>query len=158
MKKFLSVMFAVMFVFSAMAVATDAWETKCPYCGASFSSEDAYAEHMNKFNHTDGHYITCPYTGDDYEGGGCGEKFSTKAAYDVHVATCKHNGDYTTLGYLKNVVLKELINTVKGVDWGSLLGGIVSIVKALFKGVDFKAIINIFKEVFSNIDLSAITG
>ena len=158
MKKFLSVMFAVMFILSAISVAADAWSTSCPYCGASFSSEDAYAEHMNKFNHTDGHYITCPYTGSDYVDGGCGEKFQTKAAYDVHVATCQHNGDYTTMGYLKNVVLAELVDTVKGVDWGSLLGGIVSIVKALFKGVDFKVIINIFKDMFSNIDFSAIAG
>ncbi|MBQ8944443.1 MAG: hypothetical protein IJ050_08085 [Clostridia bacterium] len=151
MKKFLSVMFAVMFIFSAMSVAADAWSTSCPYCGATFSSEDAYAEHMNKFNHTDGHYITCPYTGDDYEGGGCGEKFSTKAAYDVHVITCKHKGDYTGLGYLKNVVLKQIIDAVKGVDWGSLFGGIVSVVKALVKGIDFGELWNTIKGSFKYI-------
>ena len=158
MKKFLSVMFAVMFIFSAMAVAANAWETSCPYCGAKFSSEDAYAEHMNKFNHTDGHYITCPYTGSDYVDGGCGEKFSTKAAYDVHVATCKHNGDYTTMGYLKNVILADIVASLKNVDWGSLLGGIVSIVKALFKGVNFGELVSVFKHIFSSIDFSSITG
>lgn len=158
MKKFLSVMFAVMFIFSAMSVAADAWSTSCPYCGATFTSEDAYAEHMNKFNHTDGHYITCPYTGSDYVDGGCGEKFSTKAAYDVHVATCKHNGDYTTFGYIKNVIVADIIASLKKVDWGSLLGGIVSIVKALFKGVDFGELVSVFKHIFSSIDFSSITG
>ena len=158
MKKFLSVMFAVMFVFSAVSVVANAWSTECPYCGETFKNEDDYAAHMIKYNFTDGHYVTCPYTGSDYVDGGCGEKFSTKAAYDVHVITCKHKGDYTTFGYIKNVILADIIATLKNIDWGSLFGGIVSIVKALFKGVDFGELVSVFKHIFSNIDLGSITG
>ena len=150
MKKFLSVFFAVFFILSSFSVMASAWEASCPYCGERFTTEAAYTEHMTLYNHTDGHYIVCPYTGDDYKDGGCGEQFATKAAYDVHVATCKHNGDYSTLGYLKYYGGK-LVDAIKGVKWGDLLSSIVSIVKALFAGVEFKEIINLFKTIFNAI-------
>ena len=148
MKKFLSVFFAVFFILSSLSVMASAWETSCPYCGEVFTTEQAYTEHMTLYNHTDGHYIVCPYTGDDYKNGGCGERFRTKAAYDVHVETCKHNGDYSTLGYLKYYGGK-MVDSLKAVKWGDLLGGIVSIVKALFAGVNFKEIVNFAKTVFN---------
>lgn len=150
MKKFLSVFFAVLFVLSSLSVMAAAWETSCPYCGEKFTTEAAYTEHMTLFNHTDGHYITCPYTGKDYKDGGCGEQFATKAAYDVHVETCKHNGDYSTLGYLK-LYGGKLVDALKAVKWGDLLGGIVSIAKALFAAVDFKEIVSLAKTIFAAI-------
>ena len=150
MKKFLSVFFAVLFILSSLSVMAAAWETSCPYCGEKFKTEDAYAEHMNRYNHTDGHYIVCPFTGDDYKGGGCGEKFATQAAYDVHVATCKHNGDYSALGYLKYYGGK-LVDSVKKVKWGDLFSGLITMIKAIFAGIDFKEIINFFKLIFGAI-------
>ena len=153
MKKFLSVFFAVFFILSSLSAMAHAWgedpswSTTCPYCGNVFTSEKEYTEHMTLFNHSDGHYIVCPYTGGDYKDGGCGEKFATKAAYDVHVATCKHNGDYSTLGYIKYYAGK-LFESLKAIKWGDLLGGIVSIVKALFAGVNFKEIIGFAKTMF----------
>ena len=150
MKKFLSVFFAVFFILSSFSVMASAWEASCPYCGEKFTTEAAYTEHMTLYNHTDGHYIVCPFTGDDYKVGGCGEQFATKAAYDVHVATCKHNGDYSTLGYLKYYGGK-LVDAIKGVKWGDLFSSLVNIVKALFAGVEFKEIINLFKTIFNAI-------
>ncbi len=150
MKKFLSVFFAVLFVLSSLAVTAAAWETSCPYCGEVFKTEAAYAEHMKLYNHTDGHYIVCPYTGDDYKDGGCGEQFATKEAYDLHVATCKHKGDYSALGYLKYYGGK-LVDSLKAVKWGDLFSGLINIVKALFAGVNFKEIIGLFKTIFSAI-------
>ena len=150
MKKFLSVFFAVLFILSSVSVMAFAWETSCPYCGETFTTEKAYTEHMELYNHTDGHYIVCPYTGDDYKDGGCGEKFATKAAYDVHVATCKHNGDYSTIGYVK-LYAGKLVDALKGIAWGDILGNIVSIVKALFGAIDFKEIINLGKTIIGAI-------
>ncbi len=159
MKKFLSVMFAVIFVFSALSVCASAFSAKCPYCDKTFTSEAAYTEHMTTLNHVSGHTRHCPYTGDDYNGGGCKEEFDTIAGYEAHIANCPHKGDYTSAGTLKNEVLPLLVNAVKGVDWGGLLGSIVAIVKALVKGIDFGAVWNLIK---SNVDfgsiLSAIKG
>lgn len=165
MKKFLSVMFAVIFVFSALSVCASAFSATCPYCGKdNFSSEAEYTEHMTTLNHVPGHTKHCPYYDknnkeDLYVGGGCKESFDTIAGYEAHIANCPHKGDYTTKGTLKNEVLPLLVNAVKGVDWGGLLGSIVAIVKALVKGIDFGAIWNLIK---SNVDfgsiLSAIKG
>ena len=148
MKKFLSVFFAVIFILSSLSVMAFAWETECPYCGEKFSTEEAYTEHMKKYNFSEDHYLTCPYSGDDYKDGGCGQKFATKEAYDLHVETCPHNGDYSTIGYVKFYGCK-LVDTVKGVAWGDILGSIVSIVKALFGAIDFKEIINFGKTMIS---------
>ena len=150
MKKFLSIFFAVLFVLSSLSVMAAAWETSCPYCGEKFTTEAAYTEHMTLYNHTDGHYIVCPYTGDDYKDGGCGEKFATKEAYDVHVATCPHKGDYSTVGYLK-LYGGKLVDALKAVKWGDLFSGLVTIVKALIAGIDFKEIVNLGKLIFSAI-------
>lgn len=150
MKKFLSVFFAVLFILSSLSVMAAAWETSCPYCGETFTTEAAYVEHMNLYNHTDGHYIVCPYTGDDYNDGGCGEKFATKEAYDIHVATCKHNGDYSTIGYLK-LYAGKLVDALKAVKWGDIFSGLVNIVKALFAGIDFKEIVNLGKTILGAI-------
>ena len=148
MKKVLSVFFAVLFVLSVMTVAASAWETSCPYCGEKFTSEIEYTEHMKLYNFTDGHYVTCPYTGDDYKDGGCGEQFATKEAYDLHVANCPHNGDYSTIGYVKYYGGK-LVDALKGIAWGDVLGGLVNIVKALFKAVDFGEIVALGKGIIS---------
>ncbi|MBR0113492.1 MAG: hypothetical protein IJM02_07070 [Clostridia bacterium] len=147
MKKVLSVFFAVLFVLSVMTVAASAWETSCPYCGEKFTSEIEYTEHMKLYNFTDGHYVTCPYTGDDYKDGGCGEKFATKEAYDIHVANCKHNGDYSAQGYAK-YVLGKVWDSIKGVDWGSLFSSLVAIVKALVAGIPFGDIVSTVKGLF----------
>ncbi len=152
MKKALSVLFAVLFILSSMSAMACAWgeesgwSTSCPYCGETFSNEDAYADHIARYNHTDGHYIVCPYSGEDYVDGGCGQKFSTQRAYDLHVETCPHNGDYSTLGWIKYYGGK-LVDAVKNVAWGDLFGGIVSVVKALFAGVDFKEIVGLGKNI-----------
>lgn len=148
MKKFLAVMFSVLFIMSSLSVLAFAWETSCPYCGETFTTEAEYTEHMKLYNFSDGHYVTCPYTGDDYADGGCGEQFATKEAYDLHVANCPHEGDYSTIGYVKYYG-GQLWDTIKGIAWGDLLGGIVSVVKALFAGVDFGEIVSLAKTVFS---------
>ncbi len=153
MKKVLSVFFAILFVMSALSVCASAfdadsdWQTTCPYCGDKFTSEIEYAKHMELYNFKDGHYVTCPYTGEDYKDGGCGEKFATKDAYDLHVENCKHNGDYSVKGYLK-VFLGYIWDSIKGADWGALFGGIVSIVKALVKGVPFGEVVDTVKGMF----------
>ena len=146
MKKFLSVFFAVLFILSSFSMMASAWETSCPYCGETFTTEAAYADHMKLYNHTDGHYIVCPYTGSDYKDGGCGEQFATKEAYDLHVDTCKHKGDYSALGYLKYYGGK-LFDSVKAVKWGDLFSGLVSIVKALIAGIDFKELVSFVKTI-----------
>ncbi len=153
MKKVLSVFFAVLFICSAMSVMasafdrTEGWQTTCVYCGETFNSEEDYAAHMAAYNFTNGHYVTCPYTGDDYKDGGCGESFATKEAYDYHVAHCPHNGDYSALGYVK-YFLGLIWESIKGVDYGSLFGGIVDIVKALFAGVPFGDFVSGVKGMF----------
>ena len=150
MKKFLSVFFAVFFILSSFSMMASAWETSCRYCGEVFTNEEDYAKHMTLYNHADGHYIVCPYSGKDYRDGGCGEQFATKAAYDAHVATCKYKGDYSALGYFKYYGGK-LVDSLKAVKWGDLLGGIVNIVKALFAGIDFKEAVNFAKLIFNAI-------
>ena len=145
MKKFLSVFFAVIFILSSLSVVAFAWEDKCPYCGEVFHSESAYVAHMKSVAFPgEGHTKTCPYTGDEYKDGGCGLEFTSKEAYDYHVANCSHKDDYSAKGDVK-VYGGKLVDAVKGIAWGDILGSIVSIVKALFAAIDFKELINFGK-------------
>jgi hypothetical protein len=104
MKKFLAILFSVIFALSATTVAFASANT-CPYCKETYENEAEYNKHLAD---CDGYFRECPYGCDadfatddelavhagvclefkgecDY----CGEVVTTKNAFDAHVAECK---------------------------------------------------------------------
>jgi len=152
MKKVLSVFFAVLFALSALAVcsyaATSDFNEKCPYCDATFDNEADYVAHMKSLPFPDGHTKTCPYTGSDYEDGGCGKTFTTKEGYEYHVAHCPYKDKPSSTATLKKVG-KGLFDALKSADWGGLFNSILSIAKSLIKAIPFGDIVNIVKGMIS---------
>ena len=105
MKKFLSIVLALVCVLSTATVAF-ASTNICPYCEEKFTDESEYNQHLAD---CDGFFRACPYDGCDadfatdeeleihkgvcleYVGecDYCGENVRTKNAFDAHVETCK---------------------------------------------------------------------
>ncbi len=153
MKKVLSVFFAMLFALSALSVCSYAAEAKfseeCPYCHETFDTETEYVAHMKSVAFPgEGHSKTCPYTGSDYEDGGCGKTFTTKEGYDYHIANCPYKDKPSSTATLKKVGT-GLFDALKSADWGGLFNSIISIVKSLIKAIPFGDILSAVKGLFS---------
>ncbi len=104
MKKFLSIVLALVCILSTATVAFASTNT-CPYCGESYANESEYNKHLPN---CDGYFRACPYEcGADFateeelaihagiclefkgECDYCGEIVTTKNAFDAHVSECK---------------------------------------------------------------------
>ena len=104
MKKFLSVVLAIVCIFSTATIAF-ASTNVCPYCSETYSNEKEYNAHLAD---CDGFFRACQYgCGADFatveeleahegvclefvgECDYCGDKVLTKNAFDAHVAICK---------------------------------------------------------------------
>ena len=104
MKKFLSVVLAIVCIFSTATIAF-ASTNVCPYCKETFVDEAEYTDHLAN---CDGFFRKCQYgCGADFatveeleahegvclefvgECDYCGDKVLTKNAFDAHVAICK---------------------------------------------------------------------
>ena len=105
MKKFLSIVLALVCVLSTATVAF-ASTNICPYCEEKFTDESEYNKHLAD---CDGFFRVCPYDGCDAdfatveeleihkgvclefvgECDYCGENVRTKNAFDAHVEICK---------------------------------------------------------------------
>lgn len=119
---------------------------KCYWCGVTLANEQAYNQHMAAYNACENHEKQCCYSGENYVDGGCTATFKTVEAYENHIATCSHKGDYSQKGYLNN--LKDVfVAFIKGIftdaDWSGVLAGL----KSLFAGFDTGAL----KEIFTSI-------
>ena len=113
MKKFLAIVFALIFALSAATTAF-AMANICPYCGVEIVSEKVYNEHVLgkcpvKYPKT---YKECPY--------GCGAKFEDNEQYEIHVASCSMK---------KETIQDKIVNFIKNTDWkalGEKISGVIA--------------------------------
>lgn len=155
MKKFLSIILALVFILSTATVAFAA-TNKCPYCKTEFADETEYNAHISggcdfkyrvcQYGCGAGfsteellaeHEAKCPdFTADcEY----CGETIVSKSTYGEHVAACKEE--------YNNIPADKIVDTVKGIDWEGIAGEIVSVVKS----IDFEAISEQVKPVLEKV-------
>lgn len=139
MKKFLSIILAVVFIFSTATVAFAA-TNKCPYCETEIADETVYNAHIAgecDFKYRacqygcgagfsteellSAHEAKCPEFTADCEY--CGETIVSKNAYDEHVAACKEE--------YNSIPADKIVDTVKGIDWEGIAGKVVSVVKSI---------------------------
>ncbi|MBR4858849.1 MAG: hypothetical protein IKU08_06655 [Clostridia bacterium] len=145
MKKFLAIVFSLIFALSAFTVAFAA-ENTCPYCKDVIADEVAYNEHIS--GGCDVKFRSCKY--------GCGAKFSEAANLEVHEDACPKgagNCEYcdaayanqaayeahkeneckivTTVGEDAAPVVDKVIDTLKTVNWEALANKIVDAVKSI---------------------------
>ena len=76
MKKFLSIMLAILCVFSTATIAF-ASTNKCPYCEEIYTDEAEYNKHLAD---CDGFFRVCPY--------GCDADFATDEELAIHIGVC----------------------------------------------------------------------
>ncbi len=174
MKKFVSILLALIIALSASAVAFAA-AYECEVCLAVFADEKAYSAHMNSGCLEQ--YKDCPYCAakvaednleahmaDCPKGAGsckyCGESYDTQADYEAHKANdCKL---VTTVGEKAADIIIKVLDFIKGIDWEGLLGkvtdalgsidlgGIVEKIKPVLEKV-----VNFIKDNIGEIELPA---
>lgn len=144
MKKFLAIVFSLIFALSACTVAFAAADFKCPECHAILESQTALDKHLNggcqvafkdckygcgvkiSAEELDAHYAVCPKYSETCEY--CGEKFDTAAKNEAH--ECKilelAGGNETIAG-----LIAKLIDAVKNIDWAELANKVIDFVKGI---------------------------
>lgn len=173
MKKFVSVLLALIIALSVSVVGFAASQFECGVCQAVFADEKAYTAHMNSGCLEE--YKDCPYCAakvhadklsehkaDCPKGAGeckyCGESYATQGAYEAHIADeCKL---VKTVGKDVADILIKVLDFLKGIDWEGLLGkitdalgsinldGIVEKIKPVLEKV-----INFLKDALANVEL-----
>ena len=76
MKKFLSIVLALVCVLSTATIAF-ASTNKCPYCEEVYTNEAEYNKHLAN---CDGYFRNCPYD--------CGADFATDEELAIHIGVC----------------------------------------------------------------------
>ena len=176
MKKFLAVMFAVMFAFSALAVGAsaeanvniniDGTDDKatyaCPYCDVKFTSPVLRDEHVASQNPVDGHKLVCGELHIDADGKvyECTKEFEARAALAEHQEAFAVSLFNLAIAYFKNkdfengckFLLKALVEVLKNIDYKALLGKIVDGIKA----IPFADIVGKVKDVAGKIPMDKI--
>lgn len=157
MKKFLALVFALIFALSACTVAFAA-DYECTVCHAILADQKALDEHNNggcleqfrdcqycgakvlKDSLAD-HEADCPKgaCACDY----CGEDFATKGEYDAHLETCKAENNNIPVAS----IMDKIVEAVKGIDWADLANKVVEAVK----GIDFEGIIAKIKPIIEKV-------
>ena len=161
MKKFLAIVFSLIFALSACTVAFAAANT-CPYCKEVIEDEVKYNEHIS--GGCDVKFRSCKYacgakfseeanlaTHEDAcpKGAGkcefCDAEYANQAAYEAHKANdCKI---VTTVGEDAAPIVDKVIDTLKTVDWASLANKVVDAVK----GIDIQGLIAKIKPVIEKV-------
>lgn len=178
MKKFLAVMFAVMFAFSALAVGASA-ETAvnvnvdgtddgatyvCDLCGAEFKSPILRDEHLASQNPVEGHKVTCDILNATDDGVvACAEAFESRAALADHQAACGSSLFKLAIAYFKSGDIvngcKYLIKAIIEFVQGDTFAKIVDVVKKAIdfvKGIPFADIVGKVKDVAGKIPMDKI--
>ncbi len=165
MKKFLAVLFAVMFAFSACCVAFAApAELTCDFCHAEFETAAELKAHIESTFPNADHSKTCTNTIIvDGVVTKCGEVFHSKAAYDAHQTTCSNASDADLMkAYFKagdiGAALKCLFNIIVDFVKGDTFKGIIDKVGGVVKGIDLGGIFNTVKDLVSKIPFDDILG
>ena len=76
MKKFLSIMLALVCILSTATIAF-ASSNMCPYCEEKYDNEAEYNQHLLD---CDGYFRNCPYE--------CGADFATVEELEIHIGVC----------------------------------------------------------------------
>lgn len=161
MKKFLAIVFSLIFALSACTVAFAAKDTlTCDSCLAKLSDEKAYDAHVNggclvdfkacqyceakvATANLEAHELTCPKGAGKCEY--CDAGYATQEAYAAHKANdCKM---INTVGEDAAPIVDKAIDALKGVDWAGLANKIVDAVK----GIDFQGLIAKIKPVIEKV-------
>lgn len=148
MKKFLSIVLALVMALSVATAGFAAAAYTCESCYEVFATEALYTAHTSggclvdfgkcqycsakvATDNLTTHEANCPdgATTCDY----CGEDFATAGEYDAHIDACKE-------AYM-NIPVASILNTVveavKNIDWEDVFGQI----KDAISGIDFEGII-----------------
>lgn len=146
MKKFLSIVLALVLVCSmaTVAFAAVAQTNTCPFCGLEIADEAEYNLHITKdcnkkyrackwecgagFSTDEAkaaHEDICPFGSAkcDY----CGETFSPVQAYNDHLAACKESH--------LNIPADKFGETIKGFDWNGLIAKIIDFFSGLIEKI-----------------------
>lgn len=164
MKKFVSVLLAVIIALSVSVVAfaevPENNEYFCSACQAVFGNEKDFKNHL--LTGCLEQYKKCPYCEavvskanlEEHQkqcpkGAGsckyCGESFATEGDFDKHIAT-----DCWLVGLVgKDVadVIIKIVDFLKGVDWEGVIGKVSDVVS----GIDLGGIVDTIKPVFEKI-------
>ncbi|MBE6820033.1 MAG: hypothetical protein E7516_03180 [Ruminococcaceae bacterium] len=154
MKKFLAIVFALIFALSACTVAfAGADDLTCDTCLAKLADEKAYNAHVNggclvdfkacqyceakvATANLEAHEAECPKGASACDK--CGADLANKAAADAHECAPAD---------IANNVLDKAIDALKNVDWADVANKIVDAVK----GIDFEGIIAKIKPIFEKV-------
>ncbi len=162
MKKFLAILFSLIFALSATTVAfADAANLTCDTCLAKLGDEKAYNAHINggclidfkecqycdvkvSKDNIEAHEAECPKGAGKCEY--CGEAYDTQADYAAHKKSdCKMINTVGSEDTAK--IVNKVIDVVKGIDWKDLADKVVGVVK----GIDFEGLIAKIKPIFEKI-------
>lgn len=182
MKKFLAVMFAMIFAlscFGTLAFAEQNNHCTCDYCGAEFTTTEELLKHVSEMNKVPDHKVVCAYCGNTFTSNtllkgheavtindaglivcdnaknGCKETFTNKAAYEAHMEECEFKSVWTLL---KAGKIKE---GLKLVDWKGIWATVKPILDKVIgavKGIDLSGVIGTVKNLLSKIPFDAIIG
>lgn len=164
MKKFLAILFSLIFALSATTVAfASEADLTCDAegCHAKLADEKAYTAHINggclvlfksctycgarvANDKLAAHEEACPKGAGSCEY--CGEAYDTQADYKAHKdSECKMINTVGSEDAAK--VVNKVIDVIKGIDWEDLGNKVVDAVK----GIDFEGIIAKIKPIFEKI-------
>ncbi len=149
MKKFLAVLFAVIFALSSMTVAFAAATYECEDCYVVFQDKTTYEKHIN--GGCEVAFVTCQYceqrVDKDYEAGHLDNCAAANKICDVCGTAIKTHEDgkacVTTEDQIKDVADK-VIDTVKKVDWDKVINTVKPVFNKVIdavKGIDFEGLI-----------------
>lgn len=139
MKKFLSIVLALVFVLASATVAFASTNT-CPYCHETFKNEREYNDHLAD---CDGFFRACPYEGCDAdfhtieeyeyhigvclefvgECDYCGAKVRTNNAFNAHVAECK-------VKYC-GIPVHKIFKMIMGVDYDNIIDKVLGFIEGI---------------------------
>lgn len=182
MKKFLAVLFSVLFVFSACTMAFAANEKLvCDFCGKEFATKAELEAHINETFPVKDHIHECEYCFEQFttltayaahltqceEGGhafecpnkanGCTETFDTKAAYEAHECEFGSLSDMFKNGHYKEAA-KYILNVIIDFVKSDTFKGIIDKVVGVVKGIDFGAVFGKVKDIAGKIPFEDILG
>ena len=175
MKKFVSLLLALIIALSASAVGFAASNYECGVCFAVFGDQESYSAHINSGcleqykdcqycaakvaeANLEAHEETCP------KGAGeckyCGAGYANQKAYTSHLENdCKL---VATVGKDVADILLKVLDFIKGIDWEGLLGKVTDALGSIDLGgivekikPAFEKVIGFVKENLGDIELPA---
>lgn len=168
MKKFVSIVLALIIALSVSVVAFAESEFECSICQAVFSDEKGLSAHLNSGCLEQ--YENCPYCdarvheynvaehiADCPKGAGsckyCGEGYATQGEFDAHISADENGNIECKLVSIFGVkgadIIIKIVDFLKGVDWEGLLGKVTDALGSIDLGGIVEKIKPAFEKVIS---------